>query len=347
MEPIFDRLPPPPPGKSGWPWEMTDCREDASGEWPRITVVTPSYQQGEFLEQTIRSVLLQGYPNLEYYVLDGGSRDSSVEIIRKYEPWLKEWRSHRDEGQTATINEGWARSSGEILAWINSDDWYLPGALFSAAKAFLQDRSRVWVGGGVDDCKMDGSFLKRHEAFGVSLAECLGRNAGGYHQPGMFWARRLIDEIGLLDPKLHFAFDHDFWVRTQLAGYTFVAIDKPVACFRRHDSSKSMSRHDLFIEEDWLVFRRYADKVSPEVRRAAELELKRYNADVLLDIVYSKLAEQGRVKALKMLLSQWPIWSHVQPQKLLVGALLRCLTSGSPAPWYREKRGSVAKAHAL
>jgi len=121
-------LPAPPEGKTGWPWTdqgeaLPDKMPDGS-EWPRISIVTPNYNYGRFIEETIRSVLLQGYPNLEYVVVDGGSTDNSVEVIKKYEPWLTYWVSEKDLGQTDAINKGYKFCTGDIFAWINSDDAY-------------------------------------------------------------------------------------------------------------------------------------------------------------------------------------------------------------------------------
>ena len=138
--PTLDELPPPPPGKTGWPWtedspQLPDTGLDGR-PWPRVSVVTPSYNQGHFIEETIRSVLLQGYPDLEYVIIDGGSTDSSQEIIRRYERWLVYWVSEPDHGQTRAINKGWTRATGDILAYINTDDCYLNGAIATAAQEF-------------------------------------------------------------------------------------------------------------------------------------------------------------------------------------------------------------------
>ena len=137
--PTFADLPPPPEGKNGWPWTvetppLPPTRSDGSA-WPRISIVTPSYNQGQFIEETIRSVLLQGYPDLEYIIMDGGSTDGAVDIIRKYERWLIHWQSSPDGGQSAAINEGLRYASGSWGNWLNSDDLLTDGALAQIATA--------------------------------------------------------------------------------------------------------------------------------------------------------------------------------------------------------------------
>src|SRR5262249_7952407 len=133
------------------PVTMPDGRE-----WPRISIVTPSYNQGQFIEETIRSVLLQCYPNLEYIIVDGGSTDGSIDVIRKYERWLTHWESERDRGQPHAINKGLRRCSGELVTWLNSDDWYAQNALESFAGA----RDKAWAVGGCICTDMDGEVIK-------------------------------------------------------------------------------------------------------------------------------------------------------------------------------------------
>ena len=148
---IFSDLPSPPPGQTGWMWtaESSQNPEKTADSYPlpRITVVTPSYNQGQFIEATIRSVLLQDYPNLEYIIIDGGSTDNSVAIIQKYAPWLAFWVSEKDHGQAHAINKGFARATGDIYAYLNSDDYYEPGALNGCARAFRDGHQ--WVVGQV------------------------------------------------------------------------------------------------------------------------------------------------------------------------------------------------------
>jgi glycosyltransferase involved in cell wall biosynthesis len=152
-----------PPGKTGWPWteespQLSDTMPDGR-PWPQVSVVTPSYNQEQFIEETIRSVLLQGYPNLEYIIIDGGSIDESVEIIRKYADWLAYWVSEPDRGQTDALNKGFARAHGEIVAWLNSDDTYEPGTLRRVAQEFGEDQARVVIYGNCNFVDENGSFL--------------------------------------------------------------------------------------------------------------------------------------------------------------------------------------------
>src|SRR4030095_2867904 len=132
--PSLTKLPPPPPGRTGWPWTEESLRfpgpTAATHSWPRITVVTPSFNHGRFIEETIRSILLQSYPNIEYFVLDGGSTDNTVEIIEKYSPWIDFWVSEPDRGQSAAINRGLRMGSGSHATWINSDDMLCKNALY-------------------------------------------------------------------------------------------------------------------------------------------------------------------------------------------------------------------------
>jgi glycosyltransferase involved in cell wall biosynthesis len=150
--PRLAELPSPPAGKTGWPWtvetpQLPAARPDGT-PWPRISIVTPSYNQGQFIEETIRSVLLQGYPDLEYIVIDGGSTDGAIDIIRKYAPWLAYWTSERDDGQVGAINAGMSQASGSLLNWINSDDLLLPRALEALGSIMAFTHSAALISGG-------------------------------------------------------------------------------------------------------------------------------------------------------------------------------------------------------
>src|SRR6266511_1227657 len=154
MPPLLSELPPAPPGKLGWPW--TTASQPLMGltsqgqDWPRITVITPSYNQGKFIEETIRSILLQGYPDLEYLIIDGGSTDNTVEIIRKYERWLGFWTSEPDRGQSHAINKGLSRATGSLWGWINSDDLLLPDSIGSIADLHIKFPRDLIAGDVID-----------------------------------------------------------------------------------------------------------------------------------------------------------------------------------------------------
>lgn len=239
--PLVRDLPPPPPARSGWPWTegcpaLPPCLPDGS-PWPRISVVTPSFNQATFLEETIRSVLLQGYPNLEYIVVDGGSTDGSIDIIRRYGPWLACWISEPDAGQTDAIRKGVRQSSGEILAWLNSDDLYCPDALKTVG-AFLAVNPGIGLLYG--DCEMIDEGGRAKGQFSVrqgDLAELLGENY--IPQPSAFCRRDAWEAVGGPDPALHYVMDYDLWIRQLLNGVRASYLPSVLSRFRYHAVSKS------------------------------------------------------------------------------------------------------------
>jgi len=317
---------------AGWPWVEAEPAP-LPGAWPRITLITPSFMQGQFLEQTIRSVLLQNYPNLEYFILDGGSTDGSRAIIEKYEPWLAGWRCEKDAGQAAAVNEGWARATGDVLAWINSDDWYHPGALAAVAPLFCGAQAADWVGGAVDDCGPDGSFLKRHPAWPTPLPAALSFHDFGYYQPGMFWSRRLVEKVGPLDIDMHLCFDLEFWTRSLAAGFALQSVTEPIACFRQHPAAKTSSQLEDIIQESGEIFRRHSGALSAAERSQAAIWLREYSADIILQIVYRHLRKARRGAAVSWLLREWPSLVTLRPRRLLYGALWRVLVTGRPPDW--------------
>jgi glycosyltransferase involved in cell wall biosynthesis len=180
--------------------------------FPLVSIVTPSFNQAGFLEETIRSVLDQNYPNLEYLIVDGGSTDGSVEIIQRYTDRLAWWVSERDRGQTDAINKGFAHAGGEIFAWLNSDDTYQPGAV-SEAVAFL--RSHPEVGMVYSDANLideEGRVIGRFPARQTDYRR-LRRGYVHIPQQTMFFRAELWRRVGPLDPTFFFAMDYDLWVR--------------------------------------------------------------------------------------------------------------------------------------
>jgi glycosyltransferase involved in cell wall biosynthesis len=214
---------------------------------PRITVVTASYNQGEFIEAAIRSVLDQGYPNLEYIIIDGGSSDNTVDIIRRYEKHLTSWVSESDEGAAHAIRKGFSRATGTIFAYLNSDDLYLPGSLEAIAEVLSDPKVDV-VYGNMYWIDMDGTVMgeQRQTPF-MPMGYLYGGST--LQQPATFWRKDLYLRCGGMDPAYRFAFDTDLFVRFALAGAKFKHVNRFVASFRIHPQSKSSNESDLCSQE--------------------------------------------------------------------------------------------------
>lgn len=181
--------------------------------FPRISIVTPSFNQGQFLEETILSVLNQNYPNLEYFVMDGGSTDNSVEIIQKYAPRLTYWESKPDRGQSHAINKGFKMATGELVAWLNSDDILLPGALQEFANVW-SDNPTVGFINGISEL-IDELGNSKGKTFGshFDLLESLTTSRNTVAQPSTFISRQCLSDVGFLDEALHMSMDWDLWLR--------------------------------------------------------------------------------------------------------------------------------------
>lgn len=239
--PRLVELPPPPPNKTGWPWTTEDIPSNSidSSAYPKVTIVTPSYNQAQFLEETIRSVLLQDYPNLEYIVIDGGSKDGSVDIIRKYEPWIAYWVSEVDKGQADAINKGFKKATGEFLGWLNSDDYLYPGAIAKMAKELENHPDVSFVYGDIDQ----GSENNKSRLYGKNstIDQMLKNYTVPIPQQGSMWRHTVISDIGGLDPRWNFVLDREFFLRVATK-YNLKYITGVIAFFRHHLDSKSVSR---------------------------------------------------------------------------------------------------------
>jgi hypothetical protein len=263
--PRISEIPLPPEGKTGWPWSsggalIPDTMQNGRN-WPRISIITPSYNQSEYLEATIRSVLLQGYPKLEFIVNDGGSTDGSQEIIRKYEPWLAHWESKPDGGQYAAVQKGFCRSTGEIMAWLNSDDMYFPWTLRIIGEVFSAFPQLRWLASSMP-CELatEDGLLSFHHSPGYSRRAFFSqrdfKHSNFIQQEGCFWRKNLWDETGgYFDLSLHLAGDLELWSRFWQKADLYV-VNNPLGIFRYHAGQKTSSMNG-YLQEARSVMKKY------------------------------------------------------------------------------------------
>jgi glycosyltransferase involved in cell wall biosynthesis len=211
-----------------------------TGGWPRITIVTPSYNQGQFLADTIRSVQAQGYPNLEYFVVDGGSTDNSVDVIRTYEGHIDYWVSERDRGQSHAINKGFARATGEYVSWLNSDDMLLPLALDHVGEYARRNENVDVILGGLLLGDAGGRIRSCHLPT-PSSQWCIAREAMDLFQPSMFVRRSTLLRVGPLREDLHCRMDARLVTRLADLRATWGYVPVPVSFQRRHPDAKGGS----------------------------------------------------------------------------------------------------------
>ncbi len=235
-------------------------------EHPKVTIVTPSFNQDPFLEATIRSVLEQDYPNIEYMIIDGGSTDGSVAIIERYASRLAYWQSRKDKGQTDALNQGFSRSTGDVLAWLNSDDLLLPGAVSAAVKQLIAHPEAGMVYGNCLLINAEGCKIGDFPAAQTDLKR-LRRGYVHIPQQAAFFRAELWREVGPLDDSFYFAMDYDLWVR--LAGKAPLRyVPETWAAFRLHGGAKSIAADDRCWPEMLRVhYRDGGKKVSPLVAK--------------------------------------------------------------------------------
>ena len=250
-------LPLPPEGKTGWLWTeqsepLPDKMPDGS-DWPKISIVTPSYNQGQFIEETIRSVLLQGYPNLEYMIIDGCSTDNSQEIIQKYSNLITYYKSEKDNGQTDALNKGFTLSTGTVMGWLNSDDLLSKDALFKLALHY-KPGLKWWTGNGIQI--LNNKVLEYpcfYQETTVSRSEILHARRILF-QVSTFWSRELWEKSGSIIKPFELAMDYELWLR--FSKYSpAVIIHHSIGLFRTHDAAKTGT------EEGFISYLKECDKV--------------------------------------------------------------------------------------
>jgi GT2 family glycosyltransferase len=302
--------------------------------------VTPSYNQAAYLEQTITSVLEQDYPRLEYFVTDGASTDGSVEIIKKYADKLAFWISEKDSGQAEAINKGLARASGEILAWLNSDDYYLPGTISAAVKAFQENPDVVLVYGNMLAVDERGQTMNLLTYRQLRLEDLLCFQIIG--QPAVFFRRAALEKVGNLDITYHCFLDHHLWLRVALQG-RILHVDETWAAARYHPEAKNIANPIEFSREafrilDWIQTQPGLAEAVSSVKSRARASASRVDARYQLD---------GN-KPWKSL-AAWFRAFFIHPPtalarlNLLVSALLHLSGLGMLREWYLQRRRARLK----
>lgn len=289
--PSITELPSPPLGHTGWPWtaegvHLPDKTPNGS-PWPRICIITPSYNQVEYLEATIRSILLQGYPDLEYIVMDGGSTDGSLEVIQKYSSWLSHWESNSDGGQYAAIEKGSSLSNSEIMAWLNSDDMYFPWTLKTIGEVFESFPNVDWLTtSNIATTADDGNTIAFLNQTNYSRRwffknRNLRKTNWVIQQESTFWRNRLWKRAGgKMASQLHYAGDFELWARF-FEYAILVTTNIPLGIFRYHKDQKTgvMNR---YIEEAEIVLKKIPHPILiPEILlKVLRFPLKYLNSDV-------------------------------------------------------------------
>lgn len=231
-------------------------------ECPKITVVTPSFNQGEYIERTICSVLSQEYPNLEYIICDGGSTDNTVDVIRKYEDRIAWWCSEKDNGQSDAINKGMKRATGDIVCWINSDDMLLPGTLNAVAKFYEKYPDTDFANGCTLEIDKEDHIIN----FTNIVMSKYFFEHGSYNisQPGMFWKRDVFDKIGYLDESFHAKMDVEWLIRVYEAGLKVRRLNKNLGAIRIYGETKTAQGGAIWERDTEEIRRRYHGKYMPD-----------------------------------------------------------------------------------
>jgi glycosyltransferase involved in cell wall biosynthesis len=233
--------------------------------YPRISVVTPSFNQGAYLGETLASIASQHYPDLELIVMDGGSDDDSVEVIKAFSGTVTYWESQPDSGQSHAINKGFSRATGDIVCWLNSDDVFLPGCLNAVAAAFNTHPEWEWI--SAPSLKFGDGLHEIGGLYELPRDRVEWLRFCPLAQPSTFWRRSLYDRVGGLDESFHFALDYEYWVRFVFEGAKVHFIDRPLSAYRLHDVSKTVSSQEKFRAEEKCLREKYWDRLTHQEQR--------------------------------------------------------------------------------
>ncbi len=284
----------------------------------KISIVTPSFNQGHFIEETITSVLDQQYPNLEYIIIDGGSTDNTVEIIKKYATHVKYWVSEKDAGQANAINKGLQHCTGEIFNWLNSDDYLEQGALQKIAQAFANERVQM-VAGKVRNFSVDDEEIISNQNLSAEGLMCW-KPGVQFVQPGVWMRKELLQKCGGIDEQFHYAFDWDLYIRYLYHAPLVKEIPDLLVHFRLHEQSKTQSLSERFYIEE----RKIIEKISrladfARLHKACTYKIQKTEWTELLSY-QSRLNSSFLQKSLQVL-QQMPKYNKVSFSRQTAGAI--------------------------
>lgn len=310
----LDSIPKADNNDLGWPWDK-QTETTASDSLPKISIVTVSLNRVNLIEKAIRSVLLQNYPNLEYIIIDGGSTDGTLEIIEKYKPWISYFISEPDRGISNAINKGLSKATGEVLTWLNSDDYYLPGALLAVAKTFAQGNTHVVVGKGRFQ-DVSGKIFEdanpKHQNFDYDSLLDWERNY--FVQPSCFFSKEAWDSCGPLDEDLDYCMDVDLFLDFA-KNYQYRSIDEILSIFLVHDGSRSSGTGALYksyVELNILLVKKFGNVAIPKrhmmnaATRMTELEAALEDRRKALERADSML----NARLIDLLRYRWNAWKQ-------------------------------------
>lgn len=292
-------------------------------QFPKISIVTASYNQGQFIEETILSVLNQNYPNLEYIIIDGGSTDNSVEIIKKYEQHLTYWVSEKDKGQANAINKGLQLCTGEIFNWLNSDDYLEPGALFKIAEAFADAEVQMLAGKVRNFSTTEEEIIPNQQLSAEGLM-CWEPGVK-FVQPGVWMRKELLAQSGGIDEQFHYAFDWDLYIRYMYHFPQVKELDELLVHFRLHENSKTQSLRDRFtIEERKIIEKIYALEGYPLLKDTCLYKIQKTNWTAFLSDLSNN--NMPLLKKFFAVVKAMPNHSKVSYSRQTAGALRAFLT---------------------
>ncbi len=290
---------------------------------PKLSIVTASFNQGQFIEETIQSVLNQNYPNLEYIIIDGGSTDQTLEIIKKYQQHLTYWVSENDEGQANAINKGLKLCTGEIFNWLNSDDYLEPESLYKIAETF-EDKKVSLVAGKVRNFSTNADEIIPNQKLSAHGLMCWEPGVK-FVQPGVWMRRELIEKCGGIDEKYHYAFDWDFYIRYLYCFPQVKEIDDLLVHFRLHENSKTQSLLEKFaIEEREIIEKIYALNGYPLLKERCLYKIQKTNwTSYLSDLSKANISI---IKKYLVVIKSLPDYSKVSYSRQTAGALIAFAT---------------------